>query len=54
MMYLFCLFNHQSMPSADVHVRVAEPVIRVRGRQPGNRTVLRVTANNQELMNTLP
>ncbi len=42
------------MPIADVHVRVAEPVIRVRSRQPGNRTVLRVAAHNQELMNTLP
>ena len=42
------------MPSADVHVRVAEPVIRVRSRQPGNRTVLRVAAHDEELMNTLP
>ena len=42
------------MTSTDVHVRVAEPVIRVRSRQPGNRTVVRVAAHNQELMNTLP
>lgn len=51
---IFYLFNHVSMASTDVHVRVAEPVIRVRGRQPGNRTVLRVTADDQQLMNTLP
>ena len=42
------------MTSTDVHVRVAEPVIRVRGRQPANRTVVRVTADDEELMNTLP